>query len=1098
MFKGGGETGQLIRELDWSRSELGHESTWPQSLKTAVSIMLASKFPMMVHWGKSLIHFYNDGYAVILQNKHPGALGEPAYPWWSEIWDMLQPIFNQVWAGETTYFQNQLVLPNRRGFVEEAYFTFSHSPIYTETGEVGGIMATALETTVEVVSQRRLSLVSHISSIASEQGDLESVCKAMATSLGSNPQDVPFALLYLLDEAAPGARLAFEVGGLEKELSAPVALSSEFTDSEVPWPLLEATKTAAPLLIDLPETQFGQLPGGAWPEPARQAVLMPLPKPGQREEELPLGVLICGISPRRPYDEAYQTFLSLVAELVVKVIHNANAREEERKRIRALAELNEAKNAFFSNISHEFRTPLTLMLGPLEELLAQDNLEETTRTQLVPVLRNAQRLKRQVNDLLKFNQINEGKLRAEFRPVNITALTKELSACFQSAIERAGLAFEVSCSDITEPVYVDSYLYESILFNLLSNALKFTFTGKISVVLQRQEKNVLLQVQDTGTGIAEEALPRLFSRFHRIQGAESRTHEGAGIGLALVQELVQLHAGSITVDTKYGQGTTFSILLPLGKAHLPQTHVTTAPLGGNAGVQPHSYAPAYFHWQPIMVEGKEEASPKQAVPTQLGKPQILAVDDNEDMLNYLQSILQDEYRVSTARNGAEAWELIQHSKPDLVVTDMMMPFMNGHELIKQIRSSYQTRTLPVILLSAKSGHEAQAEGMGMGADDYISKPFSSKELKARVASHLRLTRLRTQVESIVNGVHAGFAIINSQGCLSYANTRFLEAIGCAEQSVIGIEVESLLRNENLKALRQMVQKGLAKVETSSCELYSSNLCEWFEASILPSSEGIFILLHHITSRKENEQLVEKALHEANAQNMRLLDLNGRLEDFVRLAAHDLLSPANNLKRLLELQGEETLGASAQKIASLARAEAERLHKTILGLLDIIRVQEVSSQRIAEIHCSEVFKEVTEELRSLIEKQNALLRADFSLAPKVIYPDGYFRSILRNLLSNALKYADPYRRPVIEVTTRREGDMVVLQISDNGIGMDLRKNYDQLFKPFKRLHSKIEGNGLGLHVIKTIVERNGGGIEVQSQPGQGTTFLVKMVAYSKGA
>lgn len=219
--------GARIRQLDWSQTPLGPVATWPQSLCTAVSIMLGSRFPMMVHWGPELVHFYNDGYASILQDKHPGALGEPAEPWWREMWPFLLDIFRPVLAGETTYFENSLVLPNRQGFVEEAYFTFSHSPIYDEQGQVGGIFVTALETTSTVLQQRRLALLSHLMAQTVLSALPAEAAQHLTAALATNQDDIPFALLYEHEAAASHAQLRAWFGLPAGEPAAPATVRAD-------------------------------------------------------------------------------------------------------------------------------------------------------------------------------------------------------------------------------------------------------------------------------------------------------------------------------------------------------------------------------------------------------------------------------------------------------------------------------------------------------------------------------------------------------------------------------------------------------------------------------------------------------------------------------------------------------------------------------------------------------------------------------------------------------------------------------------------------------------------------------------------------------
>src|SRR6202012_4966594 len=257
---------------------------------------------------------------------------------------------------------------------------------------------------------------------------------------------------------------------------------------------------------------------------------------------------------------------------------NAQAYEEERRRAEALAELDRARTAFFSNVSHEFRTPLTLALGPIEDALndaSEAALAPIHRERLEAAHRNSLRILKLVNSLLDFSRIEAGRIDVHFEPVDLSRLTTEIVSNFESATQKAGLALRMDCPDLGEPIHVDRDLWEKIVLNLISNAFKFTFEGEIGVKLRKSsdKSRVELTVRDTGVGVPEEELPRLFERFHRIEGQKSRSFEGSGIGLALVQELVRLHSGTIRADSETGKGTSFTISLPFGTGHLPADHI---------------------------------------------------------------------------------------------------------------------------------------------------------------------------------------------------------------------------------------------------------------------------------------------------------------------------------------------------------------------------------------------------------------------------------------------------------------------------------------------------------------------------------------------
>jgi GAF domain-containing protein len=561
VFAAGGDMGKLIASSDWTRTPIGPVDQWPQSLRTAVGICLSSRFPMLIWWGPDHVMLYNDAFRPILgSTKHPQAMGATGVQVWPEIWHVIAPMLHGVReCGEATWSDDQMLLLDRNGYVEECYFTASYSPIRDETGEVGGVLTAVTETTERVLGERRLRTLSELAEDTAESRTAEEACDRAAEALARNRADLPFVLLYLLDDNAKIGRLTAASGvRVGKE---PVPPTVDLGEDDSGWRLGEVAISGKPVLLStLPgrlacPTKNGQPPSSAFVLPVQQA--------GQT---MPAGILVAGISPSRAFDASYRGFCQLLAGHVAAVVASARAYEDERRRAEALAQLDRVKTEFFSNSSHEFRTPLTLLLGPLEDALAdnQDPLSDRQRERLDVARRNATRLLTLVNALLDFSQFHEERLEAWYEPTDIGRLTAEVASVFRSAVERAGLRFIVDCPPL-EPVYVDRSMWEKIILNLLSNALKFTFSGEISVRVGRSGNHAVLEVADTGTGIPPEELPKIFDRFHRIRSARSRTHEGSGLGLPLALALAELPAA--------GHGA------PAGR---PLTHPTGLPVGHRA------------------------------------------------------------------------------------------------------------------------------------------------------------------------------------------------------------------------------------------------------------------------------------------------------------------------------------------------------------------------------------------------------------------------------------------------------------------------------------------------------------------------------------
>jgi PAS domain S-box-containing protein len=754
FLAGGGEMGERTRAMDWSRTLAGPVDEWPHSLKTAVSICLGSGHPMVVWWGiPAYTQFYNDAYISFLgRAKHPGYLGRSARDCWSEIWPIIGPMLDSVYqTGQATWSEDLLLVLSRNLPQEEAYFTFSYSPIRNDDGAIGGIFCACNETTPRVIGERRLRTLRDLNRVEAEAKTADAACKVAARTLAENRGDIPFALVYLLasdsDHAVLIATTALEARG--PGAPSRIDLKNDVPETSSAWPLRRVLATGAAQSVQDLSARFGTLPGGLWPESPEAALIVPIPAPGQTR---PAGFLVCGLSPRQVIDTDYKSFFDLVAGHIGTSIANARAYEEERKRAEALAEIDRAKTAFFSNVSHEFRTPLTLMLGPLEDVLAERDgpMPEGHRQRLAMAQRNGLRLLKLVNSLLDFSRIEAGRIEASYELTDIATYTGELASVFRSAIEKAGLRFVIDCEPIAAPTYVDRDMWEKIVLNLLSNALKFTLAGEIGIRLTQADRNIVLEVSDTGIGIPKSEQPRLFEHFHRVRGAEGRTHEGSGIGLALVQELVRLHHGAVVAASEPGKGSTFAVRIPTGREHLPIERINANRALAPTGLGANPYVEEALRWLPgrdeelalpgVMMEKSVAPASLRAAPGE--HQRVLIADDNADMRDYLRRLLGERYEVTVAADGNAALAAVRRQRPDLVLSDVMMPGLDGFALLREIRRDAALRDIPVVLLSARAGEEASVEGLEAGADDYLTKPFSARELLARIRANLEMARIR--------------------------------------------------------------------------------------------------------------------------------------------------------------------------------------------------------------------------------------------------------------------------------------------------------------------------------------------------------------------
>jgi PAS domain S-box-containing protein len=901
---GGGEMGARMREQDWSKTSLGPTQQWPQSLKTAVRIMLTCRQPMFVWWGEELINLYNDAYKTIIGGKHPEALAQPASYVWREIWDQVGPrAESAMLKNEGTYDEALLLIMERNGYPEETYYTFSYSPVPNDQGDTGGIICANTEDTQRIISERQLALLRELAARTADARTFDEACRLSASCLESNPYDLPFAMIYLVD---PDKQEVFLAGTCRIEPNHVAVPETVALDADGVWPFAEAIKTHRPKLISDLEVSFSNLPCGVWQRSPHQAIAVPIAASGQTGKA---GILIAGLNPFRLFDDNYQRFIDLVAAQIAASIANAQAYEEERKRAEALAEIDRAKTVFFSNVSHEFRTPLTLMLGPLEDTLTTcaTLLPAKEREQLEMVQRNGLRLLKLVNSLLDFSRIEAGRVQASYEPTNLATFTAELASVFRSAVERAGMQLSVNCPALPAPVYVDREMWEKIVLNLLSNAFKFTMAGEIAVSLQWLNDHVEFAVKDTGIGIPAAEIPHLFERFHRVKGAQGRTFEGSGIGLSLVQELVQMHGGTVDVTSLLGAGSCFTVSIPTGYAHLPPDRISAPRTLASTALGATPYLEEALRWLPEEAgeqgsrgageqggRGAGEQGSRGEVAVSLSllplcpsapSARILLADDNSDMRDYVKRLLSQQYEVESVPDGLAALDSARGRVPDLVLTDVMMPGLDGFGLLQALRADPLTQKVPIILLSARAGEEARVEGLEAGADDYLIKPFSARELLARVEAALKMARLRQEamereqglrieaevakahLETVIAGIQDQFFVLDREWRYSFVNQQVAEVVGIPKEELLGKIVWEVFPDVVKSKFDTEVHRAIAQNTVVQFEYFYPAWQRWFENRVYPFAEGVSIFVTDISDRKQ----AEKALQESEEKFRNMAD-----------------------------------------------------------------------------------------------------------------------------------------------------------------------------------------------------------------------------------
>ena len=755
---GGGAMADLIKSKDWSTTPLGPISGWPQSLRTTVSLVQASNSPISLAWGRGHVQIYNDGYWPICGVKHPASMGQDFRECWESAFPVIGDAYATAWSGRSAYLEKMRMFLDRHGFLEETWFTFSFSPITDESGGVGGVFHPVTELTGEMLLERRTRTLHDLASHTGKSKTTAEVFAACSQVLAESVLDVPFFLLYVVDESAGVGRLVGHGGLRDGSGIAPDLVALEAATSQV-WSIADVVRAGRATQTDC-ATFLRDVPVGPYPEPPRAALTLPILQPGSPR---PFAVMVAGVSSRLALDPPYRDFFSSVAGAIGTSLANARAYEAERDRADAFAEIDRAKTTFFSNVSHEFRTPLTLMIGPLEDVLTggKGHLPPPLRNEVEVVHRNSLRLLKLVNNLLDFSRFDADHVQVGFEPTELASFTSDIASAFRSAIEGAGMRFVVDCPPLPEPVFVDKSMWEKVVLNLLSNAFKFTLEGEITIALRASpEGKAVLSVHDTGGGIPADEMPRLFERFHRVHGAHGRSHEGTGIGLALVRQISTLHGGVIEATSAIGHGSTFTVTIPFGTAHLPPNQIRTRHEGSRDTSVEHAQSRAFveeaMRWIP-QASYVDVVSDRRAEPDGDGvyetagtlthgtaKKHIVLADDNADMREYIAKLLASRYRITAVGDGRSALAAIRADRPALVLSDVMMPVMGGIELVNALRDDPTLATVPTILLSARAGEDAIAGGVEAGADDYLIKPFSIKELIARVRTHIRLDEIRDQ------------------------------------------------------------------------------------------------------------------------------------------------------------------------------------------------------------------------------------------------------------------------------------------------------------------------------------------------------------------
>jgi signal transduction histidine kinase/DNA-binding response OmpR family regulator len=701
-----------------------------------------------------------------------------------------------------------------------------------------------------------------------------------------------------------------------------------------------------------------------------------------------------------------------------------------------------------------------------------------------------------------FARIEAQRAEVQPRPTDLAALTIDLASSFRSMMEGAGLELRVDCPPLGAPVLIDADMWEKIVLNLLSNAFKFTFEGAITVELRSRDHRVELAVRDTGVGVPESEVPRLFERFHRVEGARSRTHEGSGIGLALVQELVKMHGGTVSVRSELGKGTAFTVSIPTRSAHLPQDRINARQTLQTTALGSAPFVEEALRWLPesdLPISDAPEIFDDPTVPP----ARILLADDNADMRTYLRRLMSKHWTVEGVADGEAALAAMRKDRFDLVVTDVMMPRVDGYQLLRTLRADPATASMPVIMVSARAGEEARLEAIGLGADDYLVKPFSARELVARVKSQLALASARRALEQVRDELYQLFMQAPAPICVirgpelvfEMANALYEQVIGHREivgkpmlvamPELAGQGFDELLRNVMRTGVPYYARERLVRLDRRNVGDFEDTYFTFVYApmhAVDGSIDRVMVFCMEVTDQVVARRTAESA--------------NRAKDEFLAMLGHELRNPLAPILTALQLMQLRDSEASKKERAIIERHVGHLVH-LVDDLLDVARIARGSIElRRSHVELAEIIARSVEMTSPLIEQRRHSL--EVSAPSRGLMIDGdpnRLAQIVSNLLTNAAKYTEPGGR--MWVSAQREGNDVVMRVRDNGIGIApdmLPRIFDLFAQEQQSLDRSQGGLGLGLAIVRNLVTMHGGTISAHSAGrGRGSEFIVRLPA-----
>lgn len=781
-------------------------------------------------------------------------------------------------------------------------------------------------------------------------------------------------------------------------------------------------------------------------------------------------------------------------EIFLRAQQLQEANRQLREANARLDQLDQMKTQFFANVSHELRTPLALIIGLADRLANSAERTPDERCDLGIVARNARILLGHVNDLLDVSKLAAGEMRVDYAELDLAALVRLVAGQFDVIAQDKRVGYTL---DVPESVQAqaDPEKLQRVLLNLLSNAFKFTPAGgAIRCSLRADVAQAVLEVADSGPGIAPEQRAVVFERFRQLESGDTRRFGGTGLGLAIARDFAELHNGSIGIEEAPEGGTLFIVRVPL-----------RAPPG-----RPLRSVP----WQRLLradaltrkSESEERADTTTAfmATARHDAPLVLVVEDNREMNRFLCEGLGGEFRTLAAFDGREALRQALEAKPDLILTDVMMPEWSGEALVRAVREHHELDITPIVLLTAKADEALRVRLLQSGAQDYLTKPFSMPELLARVrnltsAKHSREAALQAQerFRALMDSAPDAMVVVDGEGRIVLVNARTETLFGYGRQELIGKPIETLIperfRGVHTAHRSAYVRAPVLRPMGANLELFArlrngSEISVEVSLSPIATSAGLQVAstIRDVSDRKRTLEQLREARNEAEKANR-------AKSTFLATASHDLRQPLQTLSLLNGALRRMVKDADPVEALSQQEVAIGVMSRLLNALLDISKLESGAVKPVlTNWQVITLFDQLRSEfanvaadkgLRLEVESSSVWVRSDLALVGQV----------LRNLVSNAIKYT---HRGTVWLRVRAEGEVVRVEVSDTGIGMapeELGHIYEEFYQIGVPGNATREGYGLGLSIVSRIVKLLNVKLGVRSEVGKGSTFTLELPA-----